>query len=160
MERVKEMVSIIDKLNTSEVHAKRVSCRANSPIFSEMDAPRGMYVIESGEVRILKRIPDTNKEIDLATFGPNEFFGEMSLLTGRPHSAKAVAITDCTLWFLDEKGLMEALNKSPEFSLMMLKGLAKRLTDMNEKTRDIFSQLKDFSERLEDLSALRHAIVP
>jgi CRP-like cAMP-binding protein len=160
MEGVKEMAGFIERLKAREVSAKRVSYKANSLIFSEMDAPIGMYLIESGEVKILKRIPDTDKDINLATFGSNEFFGEMSLITGRPHSAEALAITDCTLWFLDEKGFHEALTKSPEFSLMIIKGLAGRLTGMNEKLRDIFSQLKDFNDRLEDLSVLWHTIMP
>lgn len=154
------MVSFINKLKAKEVPAKKVSYRANSLIFSEMDASSGMYLIESGQVKILKRIPDTDKNIDLVTFGPNDFFGEMSLITRKPHSADALAVTDCTLWFLDERSFNEALIKSPEFSLMILKGLARRLTDMNEKTRDLFSHLKDFSDRVESLSILWHTMVP
>lgn len=154
------MASFIDKLKTKEIPAKRISYKANSLIFSEMDSPHGMYLIESGTVKILKRIPDTNKDIDLATFGSEEFFGEMSLITGRPHSTDALAVTDCTLWLLDEKGFKEILNKSPELSLLIMKGLAKRLTETNEKTREIFSHLKDFEEHLENLSTLWHTIVP
>ncbi|MFN3466795.1 MAG: Crp/Fnr family transcriptional regulator [Candidatus Brocadiales bacterium] len=154
------MTSFIDKLRTKEIPAKRISYKADSIIFSEMDSPHGMYLIESGTVKILKRIPDTNKDIDLATFGPEEFFGEMSLLTGRPHSTDALAVTDCTLWLLDEKGFKEILSKNPDFSLLMLKGLARRLTEMNEKMGDIFSHLRDFSDHLEDLSTLWRTIVP
>lgn len=154
------MTNLIDKLKAKEVSAKRVSYRADSIIFLEMEAAHGMYLIESGKVKISKRIPDTDKDIDLATFGPNEFFGEMSLIAKRPHSANAQAITDCTLWLLDEKGFREAIAKSPEFSLTLLEGLAKRLTDTNEKMRVIFSHLKDFSDRLEDLSTIWHTIAP
>ncbi len=150
----------MEKLKAKEIPAQRVAFKAKSIIFSEMNAPSGMYLIESGEVKILKRIPNTNKDIDLATFGPNELFGEMSLITGRPHSADALATTDCILWLLDEKGFKEAIARSPEFSFMLLRGLAKRLTDMNEKMRDIFSHLRDFSDRLENLSAIWHTIAP
>lgn len=154
------MASFIDRLKSKEIPAKKVSYKANSIIFSEMDPANGMHVIESGQVKILKRIPDTKNDIDLATLGPNEFFGEMSLIAGRPHSADALAITDCTLWLLDEKGFKELLNKSPEFSLLILKGLSKRLTDMNEKMQNVFSHLRDFSERLEDLSSVWHTLSP
>lgn len=154
------MASFIDRLKSKEIPAKKISYKANSIIFSEMDPPNGMHVIESGQVKILKRIPDTKNDIDLATLGPNEFFGEMSLIAGRPHSADALAITDCTLWLLDEKGFKELLNKSPEFSLLILKGLSKRLTDTNEKMQNVFSHLRDFSERLEDLSSVWHTLSP
>jgi CRP-like cAMP-binding protein len=153
-------MNFVEKLKAREIPSKRVSYRANSLIFSEMDVPCGMYLIESGEVKILKRIPDTNKDIDLATFGPNEFFGEISLMTGRARSADALAITDCLLWLLDEKDFREAIAKCPDFSFMILKGMAKRLTDTNEKMRDLFSHLRDFSERLEGLSTLRHTLAP
>ncbi|MEE9584708.1 MAG: cyclic nucleotide-binding domain-containing protein, partial [Candidatus Brocadiales bacterium] len=60
------------------VSAKRLFVSANELIFSEMDPSSGMYYIESGEVKILKNIPESGKDMDLATFGPDEFFGEMS----------------------------------------------------------------------------------
>ena len=154
------MDSLLDKLIAKEIPAKRVFYKANTLIFSENDVCCGMFLIESGNVKILKRIPHTNKDIDLASFGPHEFFGEMSLIAGRPHSADALTITDSTIWLLDEKCFRKAITESPEFSFMILKGLVKRLTDMNEKMRGLLSHLKDFSERLEDLSALWHALAP
>lgn len=38
------MASFAEKLKTKEVPAKRVSYRANSLVFSEMDASYGMYL--------------------------------------------------------------------------------------------------------------------
>lgn len=153
------MEDFLDKLITGRITAKRVSCKANTLIFSEKDVCDGMFLIESGKVKILKRIPDTNKDIDLATFGPNEFFGEMSLIEGRPRSADAIAVTDSALWLLDEKGFHNAIAESPEFSFMILKGLTKRLTGMNEKMQGLVTQLKDFSDRFEDLSTLWQTLV-
>ncbi|MEE9584289.1 MAG: Crp/Fnr family transcriptional regulator, partial [Candidatus Brocadiales bacterium] len=124
------------------------------------DPSSGMYYIESGEVKILKNIPESGKDMDLATFGPDEFFGEMSLLTKQPHSTNALATKNCTLWVLDEKAFMEAIAKNPEFSMLVMKTLAKRLTDMNKKMRDLFSQIRDFTEKVEVFTTMWHTFVP
>lgn len=154
------MKSFVEKcLKDKDISAKKILYKANSVIFSAMDVSQAMYLIELGRVQILKRLPDTNKEIVLATFGPNEFFGELSLIIGRPHSAEAVALTDCTLWVLDEKTFKEAVARSPEFSLLIMQGLANKLNSMNEKQKEILSHLREFTERLEDFSTLWHAFI-
>jgi len=71
-----------------------------------------------------------------------------------------VALTDCTLWVLDKKTFKEAIAKSPEFSFSIMQGLANKLSNMNEKQKEMISDLGEFTERLEDFSALLHTFVP
>ncbi|MBF8278524.1 MAG: Cyclic nucleotide-binding protein [Candidatus Brocadiaceae bacterium] len=100
------MKSFIEKyLKDSTIPAKKELYKANSVIFSEMETGNGMYLIESGQVNILKKIPYINKEVTLATLVPNENSGELSLLLGRARAAEVVALTDRTVWFMDEKTL-------------------------------------------------------
>lgn len=47
-------------------------------IFEESSMGDEMYVIHSGKVRLSTRAP--GQEVELATLGPGEFFGEMSLV--------------------------------------------------------------------------------
>ncbi|MBI5309214.1 MAG: cyclic nucleotide-binding domain-containing protein [Planctomycetes bacterium] len=155
------MKTFIEKyLKDSAIPAKKELYKANSIIFTEMDAGNGMYLIESGQVNIKKKIPYINKEVTIATLGPNENFGELSLLLGRPRAAEVEALTDCIVWFMDEKTFKEAVAKSQEFSLMIMQGLANKLSRMNEKHKEMLSHLKDFTERLEDFSALLHSFAP
>lgn len=155
------MKTFIEKyLKDSAIPAKVALYKANSIIFSETDAGNGMYLIESGQVNIKKKIPYINREITIATLGPNENFGELSLLLGRPRAAKVEALTDCTVWFMDEKTFKEAVAKSQEFSLLIMQGLANKLSRMNEKHKEMLSHLKDFTERLEDFASLLHSFVP
>ena len=103
------MINFIEKyLQSSSISAKKILYQANNIIFSETDVPQGMYLIESGQVKIsksVKSVAHINKEMVPATYGPDEFFGEVSLIIGRPRYAKAVALTDCTLWVLDKRPL-------------------------------------------------------
>ena len=155
------MINFIEKyLQSSSISAKKILYQANNTIFSEMDVPQGMYLIESGQVKISKSVSHTSKEMVLATYGPNEFFGEVSLIIGRPRYAKAVALTDCTLWILDKKAFKEAVAKSPEFSFSIMQGLANKLNSVNEKQKKMISDLGEFTERMEDFSTLLHTFIP
>lgn len=61
---------------------------AGAVVFEEGDPGSRMYVIQSGEVRILKIV--SGREIELARLTAGEAFGEMALLEGQPRSATAV----------------------------------------------------------------------
>ncbi len=154
------MINLIEKyLRSSVISAKKVFYKTNNTIFSEMEAPQWIYVVESGQVKVSKIVPFTNKEMVLATYRPYEFFGEVSLIMERPRYAKAVAITDCTLWLLDKKAFKEAIAKSPEFSFSIMQGLASKLSGVNEKQKKMISDLGEFTERLEDFSTLLHTFI-
>lgn len=58
-----------------------------------------MYVLRSGKVRVFTT--DKGHETTLAVLGHHDFFGEMSLLTGDPRTASAVAEGDVELTVVD-----------------------------------------------------------
>jgi len=83
--------------NLSEKNLKRVerlcktrSYRAGEHIVSQGGWGEGLFVITSGKVRIVKKTND-GTELEIATHGPGEFFGEFSVLDGAPRSADVVA---------------------------------------------------------------------
>ncbi len=63
--------------------------KAGDIIFAEGDPATNFYVIEVGEVEVIKG--ETNV---LATIGPGDFFGEMALLNDNPRNATVKAKTD------------------------------------------------------------------
>jgi CRP-like cAMP-binding protein len=67
----------------------RRSYVADEVIFDEGEEGLGMYIILEGEVKIIHRGMLTKKE--LATLGPGETFGDMSLIDGSGRSASAIA---------------------------------------------------------------------
>ena len=54
-----------------------------------------MYIIGSGKVQVFRQ--QGVEEISVATLGPGEFFGEMSLMGGGRHTASARAVTPVDL---------------------------------------------------------------
>ena len=53
-----------------------------------------MYVVETGEVSVLKSWNDEQYEI--GRLGPGDCFGEMALIDLFPRSASVLAVRDCT----------------------------------------------------------------
>jgi CRP/FNR family cyclic AMP-dependent transcriptional regulator len=62
-----------------------------------------------------------------ATFGPGDFFGELSLLDGGPRSATVVADTDMEVLVLDAREFASLLQASPSILRKVLATLAERL---------------------------------
>jgi CRP-like cAMP-binding protein len=62
-----------------------------------------------------------------------EIFGEMAAISDSPRSATALAQSPCRVISLDDKGFAIALQKKPEFALMMLGTMIMRLRGMIAK---------------------------
>ena len=92
-----------------------------------------MYVIYSGRVNIVKKVGDA--DITLTTLDEDDFFGEMSLITGSKRSASAVAQTKCKLHTMDKETFEFNLTNDINFMRQIIETLAHRLeeTDTNLK---------------------------
>ena len=75
---------------------RRVELAAGTVLFEQGDAADYVYVVESGNVEILRARPGGGEKI-LAVIGPGAFFGELGPLLGLPRSATARAWKDCVL---------------------------------------------------------------
>jgi CRP-like cAMP-binding protein len=92
-----------------------------SAIFSENEAADRMYFLLDGDVRLVRG----RKSIDIVKAG--EIFGELALITGQPRSAAAYARSACRTVSLDAGQFEQALQKTPEFALMLMSILINRL---------------------------------
>lgn len=83
-----------------------------------------MYLLLAGEVTLMKG-PRA-----LGTVKAGEIFGEMAPVSDAPRSATAVAKTACRLIALDGKQFQAALEKKPEFGLVMMSLMIGRLREI------------------------------
>jgi len=86
-----------------------------------------MYFLIEGHVALNAK----GKAIGAVKVG--EVFGEMAAISDSPRAATAVAKSDCRVISLDDRGFNAALQKKPEFALMMLGSLILRLRGMIAK---------------------------
>ena len=137
--------------------AKRVQRRKFSRgdiIFVKDDPGESMFIVEDGAVRIY--VPGTQgADLTLAVMQPGEFFGDLSLLDGRPRSASAQASRKLTLLTLEREDLTELVESRPKAALAILRVIAERLRDTDQMASDLaFLDVSGrLARRLLDLAA-------
>jgi CRP/FNR family transcriptional regulator, cyclic AMP receptor protein len=103
---------------------------AGEVLFREGERGDDMYVIQSGLVRIAKRVGSGYRS--LATLGRGEFIGEMAILNGRPRSATALVLEDARCLVIGAATLEQMLSANTEIALRLVKKLARRLDSADE----------------------------
>ncbi|HYS54533.1 MAG TPA: cyclic nucleotide-binding domain-containing protein [Thermoanaerobaculia bacterium] len=88
--------------------------REGDIIISEGESGSSMYIIAHGEVKVYTRgTGQTGGSVYLAKLGEGDFFGEVSVLTGKPRTATITASQPTELLRLDKEKLDNALGKYP-----------------------------------------------
>ena len=96
-------------------------------IFVEGSRGTSLFIICAGEVGISRRGQH------LATFGPGEFFGELSLLDAEPRSATAVALAPVCAYRIDQEDFFDVTEECPEVLRGIVRELCLRLRRQNER---------------------------
>jgi CRP-like cAMP-binding protein len=86
----------------------------------------GFFVIADGRVNVVR---DART---LATLGPGEFFGELSVLDGGPRIAQVVTVEPTRCLALASWDFERILLEQPALTLAILRGLAARLRSATE----------------------------
>ena len=86
----------------------------------------GLFVILDGEAGV--RI----EEMEVTRFGPGEFFGEISLLTGEPPVADIVALTMLRCLVIPGPEFERFMLENPRILYRMLQAEARRLRNTTE----------------------------
>jgi len=102
-------------------NGKPCNIATGTVLFTENTPGNTLYFLAAGEVALTRG----GKPLDVIKAG--EVLGEMSVLTGEPRSATATARADSEVIELDAGAFSGAIQKTPEFALMLLAILIKRL---------------------------------
>ena len=101
-------------------------------IIKEGDPGRSMYIILDGQVRLFTR-DYKDEEFDLAVLGPSEFFGEISLLTGKPHLNSVAALENTVLIEFTHASMQELARENPAINKTLSEYCHDRLADLEKK---------------------------
>ena len=108
-----------------------VEVPAGSAVFREGEVGAELYIIESGQVELVPR-----SGAALGTCGPGDFLGEMALLERQPHLVTAVAKTRARLLRIETAALADVLNQNGAVSLNLLRQLAARFRQAEQRLRE------------------------
>jgi CRP/FNR family transcriptional regulator, cyclic AMP receptor protein len=117
----------------SETELKFVSDRAVTKrytqgelIFSEGDPCAGLFVVESGNVRIFKTSAGGREQV-LTVEHPGNSVAELPVFDGGNYPASASAATDCVLLFISRNDFRALCMEHPEVALKVLRMVGLRL---------------------------------
>jgi small-conductance mechanosensitive channel/CRP-like cAMP-binding protein len=140
-------VSIFAPLSDEEVEKLANSCttRVYAPgeaIVRQGQEGNSMFVICKGSVKV--QIPEKEYQKTINTLGENDFFGEMSLLTGEPRTANVIAVVESEVLRIDKVGLQPILEGNP--------ALVETISELVEERRELLQQaaLADAEEQTDN----------
>lgn len=105
--------------------------KENEVIYSQGDSGDSMYIVQLGQVEIIRR--KDGLEYCLAVVGEGEFFGEMALFGYPVRTATARAVEGASVISLEKKSFLKRLQYDPSLAFNMLKKMADRVRHLEEE---------------------------
>ena len=108
---------------------QRQTYQAGDRIFKERDEGNQAYVVQSGEVEIIKEVDGV--ETVLGTVGQGGIFGEMALIDSKPRMAMARCSKGSTIIIVSRAMFEEKLSKSDPFIRGLLNILVNNIRELS-----------------------------
>ncbi len=108
----------------------QVNFKAGETIFNEHDLGDGLYVVETGSVRIWVMDEDV-QDVTLAQLKPGDFFGELAVLDRGERSSSATALEDTHLHKLSSDAFQKFLIEHPDAAVDVIVEIAQRMRQTN-----------------------------
>lgn len=105
-------------------------------LFNAGDSCRGLYVIESGRVRIYRTSPEGKEQV-LHIEGPGRAVAELPLFDGGVYPASAITIEPSRLAFLPRDDFEAVYRAHPDVAQAIIRALGKRLRHLVHVTETL-----------------------
>ena len=116
------LARIAERITEIELPANRVIARQG-------EIGTGFFVIASGAAHVIR------DGVMLAELGPGDFFGELSVLDGKPRNAQVVSTQATTCLALATWDFEAVVRDQPSVALAILRELAGRLRELTDAHR-------------------------
>ncbi len=146
-------IPIFQDLNRREFHKvesilHRRTWGSDEVIVKEGDPGVGMYIIVSGEVKIVQKGDDGSAQ-ELATLVGGDFFGEQALLDQSPRTASAIAVEPCSAIGFFRPDLMELIESNPRLGLKIVMRLSQMISTRLRQTNTLLKETRQRQRQLE-----------
>jgi small-conductance mechanosensitive channel/CRP-like cAMP-binding protein len=136
-----------DELNTLVERLRTMSYAAGEVPVKQGQAGNSFYIIKSGQVNVIVEKSPGETAI-VATLGPGNFFGEMSLLTGAVRTASIQVKEDAEFIVIDKESFRSTLANNPSIAESLSQILSERQAGLDAER-----------ERLDASALARHRTV-
>ncbi len=106
-------------------------------IFHAGDESRDLYIVKSGRVNAVRYNNEHDQKIIVNTFGPGEFFGELSVLDGDPRSATIETVEPTVLLKITLSDLKSVLMNHPEINFQLTKIVVGKLRQATNQIEEL-----------------------
>lgn len=118
---------------------------AGHVLFTTGEECRGLYMVESGRVRIYRTDPEGREQV-LHVEGPGRTVAELPLFDGGPYPASAVTIEESRLLFLPRQAFEFLYRTHPDVAQAIIRALGRRLRHLVHLTETL--AFRDVAARL------------
>jgi CRP-like cAMP-binding protein len=125
-------------------------------IITEFEPGDSFYLIQSGNVQLVKCVNGQNKNLDILK--PGEFFGEMAILDNSPRSATCLAEGPVQCLEFNKANFEILITGNPQIALNILKLFCKRIYD--QKRRFKILVIQDLQARVADVFCMLDEMNP
>jgi len=141
MTDILQQIPLFSSLNKIELEAiDRVSITKIFPkekiILLEDEDGDTLFIIKNGKVKVTT-FSESGKEVIFSILNAGDFFGEMSLLDGKPRSATVVSMEDAQIQLIRRAEFYRLLEDHPRIALRLLEELASRLRKADERIESL-----------------------
>ncbi|MBN1308903.1 MAG: Crp/Fnr family transcriptional regulator [Chitinispirillaceae bacterium] len=100
-------------------------------LFRENDRSRELYIIQSGKMKVYRTAG--GKEIELSIIEKGAVLGEMALIDGKPRSASAKALEDCTVIIIDAETFYNKIRGAPPWFMSIIRMTSQKIRHANRR---------------------------
>ena len=119
-----------------ERNTSMTACQRGTVFFTPEETGEVLFLLKRGRVS-LYRVTEEGKKLVTATVEPGSVFGEMTLIGQGMNGAFAEASEDSTICVMSRTDVERIIRDHPEVGLRLLEGMARRLTDAEERLADV-----------------------
>ena len=142
-----QQISIFGGLGQEELEnviesLQLISFKAGDEIFKKGEAPNSIYIIKKGTVAI--HLEGDSEHLKPILFHTGDCIGEAAFIGILPHSATAIAQSDCELIILTRAAFMDLFENEPRLFSLLILNIAR------ETSRRLHSADKELIEYAQD----------
>jgi CRP/FNR family transcriptional regulator len=141
-------VTLFKELSDAEL--KKVSAiirEASFPkgamIYEEGSPEQGLHIIDKGKVRVTRKTKDGGRQI-LAILKADNFFGELSLLDGRSHSASIETLEQTKVFIIKKEDMDKFLKQNPDIAYKIVRDISIAISELLRRMNDKFMNMVDY----------------
>ncbi|MCZ6875230.1 MAG: cyclic nucleotide-binding domain-containing protein [bacterium] len=122
----------LEQLRVLSTHLEDQHFLRGEVIFEEGDFSQDLYMVVSGQIRIIIEYGTAHERI-INTLGEGAFFGEMAIFEGAPRSATALTEQEAELLVLAPQKFKQTIYQKPDMAFEIFRELSGRLRRREEE---------------------------